>query len=128
MNLRELAEQDLGLILEDNVTGFGWPITVTDPDGLTSSDLYGYSDDIAQTIDPDTGELVSGRLASAALRISSLLTQGFTVPRGVADQSSKPWTVVFDDINGAAYTFKVRQANPDRAAGVVVCILEGYES
>jgi hypothetical protein len=128
MSLRDLAEQDLGRILEDRATGFGWPVTLTDPAGLSDDSLTGFSDDISQTIDPDTGELVSGRLASVALRISSLLAAGFAVPRGVPDQGSKPWVVTFNDINGTAHTFKVRQANPDRALGMVVCILEGYDA
>ena len=128
MGLRDLAEQDLGGILEDDAYGFGWPITLTDPAGLSDNTLIGFSDDISQVIDPDTGQLVSGRLASVALRISSLLTAGFTLPRGVADQSSKPWVVTFNDINGTSHTFKVRQADPDRALGLVVCILEEYST
>jgi hypothetical protein len=127
MGLRDLVEQDLGAILEDSATGFGWPISLTDPDGLTDETLVGFSDDIAQSIDPDTGELVSGRLASVALRISTLHAAGFSLPRGVADTSKKPWVVKFNDINGRPHVFIVRQANPDRAAGVVVCILEGYD-
>lgn len=128
MGLRELAEQDLGAILEDSAYGFGWSITLTDPAGLSDPNLTGFSDDISQVIDPDTGQLVSGRQASVALRISSLFTAGFTIPRGIADQSSKPWVVTFNDINGTSHTFKVRQADPDRALGLVVCILEGYDA
>lgn len=128
MSLRALAEQDLGVILEGDAYGFRWPITVTDPAGLTDDTLYGFSDDISQVIDPDTGQLVSGRLASVALRTSTLLAAGFTeLPRGVADSSSKPWIVAFNDINGTAHAFKVRQSNPDRALGMVTCILEAYE-
>lgn len=126
MSLREQAERDLGAILEDAATGFGWPITLTDPAGLSDDTLVGFSDDISQTIDPDTGQLVSGRLASVALRISTLVLAGFALPRGVADNTSKPWTVAFNDINGNAYLFKVRQANPDRALGMITCILEAY--
>lgn len=125
MGLRDQAEQDLGAILEDSVSGFGWPVTLTDPTGLSAA-LVGYSDDISQIIDPDTGQVVSGRLASAVFRISSLVTAGFTLPRGIVDQASKPWLVAFNDINGNAYTFKIRQSDPDRALGLVVCILEGY--
>lgn len=126
MGLRTLAEQDLGAILEDSAYGFGWSITLTDPDGLTDT-LTGFSDDISQVIDPDTGQLVSGRLASVALRISSLIAAGFTLPRNVPDNTLKPWVVTFNDINGIAHTFKVRQSDPDRALGMVVCILEGYD-
>lgn len=126
MSLRQLAETDLGLILEDSSTGFGWSITVTDPAG-TSRTLTGFSDDIAQIIDPDTGQAVSGRLASVALRTSSLIAAGLSLPRGIADSGSKPWVIEFDDINGSAYKFKVSQSNPDRALGLVTCLLELYE-
>lgn len=125
--LRQTAEADLAVILEDSATGFGWPITVTDPDGKTES-LVGLSGDIAQAIDPDTGQAVSGRLAMVTLRISSLVAAGFTdLPRNIASTTSKPWLIVFDDINGNSYTFKVQQSNPDRTLGVVKCILELYE-
>jgi len=126
MGLREIAESDLGAILEDSAYGFGYPITVTDPAG-TVKPFTGYSNDISQIIDPDTGQAVSGRLASAAIRISSLTAAGLTLPQGIADTSKKPWIIEFDDINGNAYKFKVSQSNPDRALGLVVCLLEFYK-
>ena len=126
MSLREIAETDLGTILEDSTTGFGWPITITDPSG-TSKDLTGFSDDIAQIIDPDTGQAVSGRLASIAIRIGLLTDNGLGLPVGIADAGSKPWIVEFNDINGNAFKFKVSQSNPDRALGVVICLLELYK-
>ena len=125
MNLRLTAEQDLGAILEDGTMGFGWPIQVTDPSGL-SVPLTGFSDDISQIIDPDTGEAVSGRLISVALRISSLTAAGFSLPVGISDAASKPWIIGFDDINGNPFTFKVAQSNPDRTLGLVTCLLELY--
>lgn len=125
MSLREIAETDLGFILEGDADGFRWPIVVTNPAGA-SAPLFGFSDDIAQVIDPDTGQAVSGRLASVALRISSLIEAGLGYPQGIADAALKPWLVAFDDINGNSYTFKVSQSNPDRALGLVACILEIY--
>lgn len=127
MNLRALAEQDLSFIVEDGDTGFGWPITLTDPSGFSGTGpLTGLSDDIAQVIDPDTGQAVSGRLASIALRISTLYAQGYALPQGIADASVKPWVVEFEDINGLPYTFMIQQSNPDRALGIVTCLLEAY--
>lgn len=125
MSLRDLAEADLAFILEDSVTGFGWSITLTDPAGQVGA-FTGFSNDIAQAIDPDTGQVVSGRSASVSLRISSLTAGGFGLPRGIADASIKPWLVAFDDINGGAHTFKVQASDPDRTLGVVNCILEAY--
>lgn len=126
MNLRIQAEADLGVILEDSAMGFGWPIKVTDPDGKTG-ELTGFSDDISQIIDPDTGVAVTGRLASAALRISSLTEEGLGLPKAIADKTKKPWTIEFEDINGNPFLFKVSESNPDRALGLVICILETYE-
>lgn len=125
--LRQLAESDLGLILEDAVGGFGFSITVTDPSGLVRP-LTGSSSDISQAIDPDTGEAVSGRAATVHLRISSLVAAGFAnLPQSIAETSSKPWIIAFDDINGNPFTFKVMQSNPDRTLGLVTCILELYK-
>ena len=125
MSLRTQAAADAAAILEDSTTGFGWAITVTDPDA-TSADLTGFSSDIHQLVDPQTGVTVSGRSASVVLRIASLTAAGLGIPVGVAGASSKPWIVAFDDIVGTAWSFKVRESMPDRAIGVVICTLEPY--
>ena len=126
MNLRLQAEADLGAILEDSAMGFGWAVVVTDPDGKVGN-LDGFTDDISQIIDPDTGQAVTGRLASATLRISSLTEEGLGLPKSIADSSKKPWTVEFEDVNGSSFLFKVSESNPDRTLGIVVCMLEAYE-
>ena len=126
MSLRQQIESDLGFILEDSVFGFGWPLTVTDP-GENSAEFVGFSADIPQVIDPDTGQAISGRLASVTLRTSSLSAAGLGWPKGISDPESKPWVIEFDDINGSPYKFKVAESNPDRALGVITCLLEAYE-
>ena len=126
MSLRAVAEADLSGILEDSVTGFGYPITLTSPDKVSKS-LKGFSNDIATLIDPETGLAVSGRVASVALRISTLISLGFaTLPEGIQDATRKPWLVTFDDINGNPFTFKVQAGNPDRTLGIITCMLEIY--
>ena len=122
MSLRQLAVSDLAAITADTKTGFGWDITVTDPSG-TSQAVKGITNDISQIIDPDTGQIVSGRSASVAIAISDLTS----LPVGIADVSSKPWVIQFNDISGVAYTFKVTQSNPDRTLGIVTCHLGIYE-
>lgn len=125
MGLREEMEAALSETLEDSDL-FGWAISLKDPDGLTKS-LNGSSSDIAQVIDPETGVAVSGRVASIALRISSIYGAGFTsLPKAISNTTLKPWIVTVDDINGNSYVFKVKESNPDRTMGVVVCYLEVY--
>jgi hypothetical protein len=125
VGLREIAATDLVAILE-NEDDFGWPITITDPDEYTAP-LVGFSTDVHEMIDPETGLAVSGRTASVAISIRTLTGAGFAMPRAIADSSSKPWVIVFDDIDGQEHTFKVQEARPDRALGVVVCLLEAYK-
>ena len=125
MGLREQAIADCAAIVAD-ADGFGWPITVTDPAG-TSAELTGLSTDISQAIDPDTGVVVSGRGASVALSMSALTAAGLGMPKGIADSGSKPWVVAFADAAGVTNTYKIADARPDRALGLVVCVLEGYE-
>lgn len=127
MGLRDLAQSDLGKILRDETSGFGWPITVTNPDGVTAN-LVGFSNDISQVIDPDTGQSVSGRMASVALPMDAFAPEGMELPQGIADSGSKPWIVEFLDILGKSHRFKVAESNPDRALGLVNCRLEVYKT
>lgn len=125
MGLRELAESHLAITTENRDLG-AWDISVKDPADKEES-LTGLSTDIAQIIDPDTGMVVSGRMASVALRISTLVSLGFTsLPVGIAESAQKPWVITFDDINGNPYKFKVKKSNPDRAIGLVTCLLAEY--
>lgn len=124
MSLRQQAHTDLQAILGDT-EGFGWAISVTSPAGVTAQ-LTGFATDIGQTIDPETGQAVSGSTASVALRIAELKTAGLGIPKNVADGAGKPWVVVFDDIHGTQRTFKVIDSMPDYAIGIVTCMLESY--
>lgn len=126
MSLRQQASRDLVAIME-STSDFGWPITVTSPAGATL-EMVGLSTDIGTTIDAETGLAVTGRRASAALAIASLLAAGFELPRTISDRSSKPWRVTFADIGGKAHTFKVVESMPDQAIGCITVMLEAYAS
>jgi hypothetical protein len=125
MNLRAQAERDLGITLEDSVNGFGVPIVVNDPDGLTAT-VCGQTGDISFLIDPETGQAVSGRVAHVAIRISTLAAKGLEIPRQVSDKKSKPWTVSFPDLECKDQIFKIEEARPDRTLGLVTCIIGVY--
>lgn len=115
-------EADLAFILEDDSTGFGWPIGLTSPSGALTQ-LVGYSTDIGQAIDPDTGMAIAGRTAEVTLRISSLPGE---IPTNESDTTKKPWLVSFESVNGVSSTFKVIDTMPDHVLGVVVLALGEY--
>jgi len=122
MSLRETATADLNNIL---AAEFARDITITDPDD-NSAVVKGFTNDVAQVIDPETGQLVSGRIATIAIALRELTAAGLEIPEGIEDTTKKPWRINFEDMDGAEYHFKVFASNPDRALGVVTCELEIY--
>lgn len=125
MGLRAVAAADNRAILEDTA-GFGWPITVTDPAGTIRS-LTGSAGDISQSVDPSTGQLVTGRTAQVTLSLAALTAAGLGIPKGTSDGAGKPWLVQFNDPAGTSHLFKVSEALPDRALGCVLLSLEAYK-
>jgi hypothetical protein len=126
VSLRQQAAADLRLIVEDP-GGFGTPITVTSPDGVTAV-LVGNAADIDVTIDPETGQAVKGRKITVALTLASLAAAGLGIPSGTEDGTVKPWLVTYADALGATRTYKVAEALPDRELPLVVCVLESYRT
>lgn len=123
MSLRAQAAIDAKSILEDDSSGFGWPLTLTSPLGV-ATELVGFTTDIGQTIDPDTGQAVAGRRASAALSLQDLPE----MPAAISDETRKPWVVTFAGTDGVVLDWKVIEVLPDRALGVVVLLLEAYHA
>ena len=108
-NLYALAAQHNKLILENSSSGFGVPMILTNPDGV-SQEITGMAADIGQALDPDTGLTVSGRLVSITLRSESIL---IGTPRAVPDIASRPWVVEFELPGGAPAQFKIMESQPD---------------
>ena len=125
MGLRQEVRRNAHLMLTDCAHGFAWPLVVTNPDGK-SVRLYGFSTDISDLIDPETGQAISGRQAEVVLSMDSLSASGMKHPAYIADSGSKPWTITFDDIEGKPHAFKVMRSAPDRTTGIVLCFLEAY--
>jgi hypothetical protein len=125
VSLRQQAALDARRFLEAQDGGFGVPIRVRSPAGV-EADLVGFSTDIGQTIDPETGQAVSGRRASVALPLAALADAGLAVPVHIPNAASRPWVVVFEDSLGVERSWKVQETMPDRALGVVVCFVELY--
>lgn len=127
MGLRAQAAADAKAILEDSVSGFGWPLTLTSPAGVATL-LTGFATDVSESVDPETGVIVSGRQASVTISLLSLGVAGVELPTGVVEKTRRPWRVTFADVTLAALTWKVVEVLPDRALGVVRLLLEAYRA
>jgi hypothetical protein len=121
VNLRQQAEADLAVTLTDPAA-FGWPVTVKNPAGTTRQ-VYGQFGDIGMTLQPDTGQAVSGRKVYIALRIADLA--GLGMPRAEGNPGARPWTISAANISGGGSILgRVVEAMPDRALGLIMLILE----
>lgn len=125
MNLRDLAALDHVAIVSDGVAGFGWPIIVTNPDGLFAS-TTGYASDVAEVIDPQTGMPVMGRRVTVLVLPGPIVAAGLGEVRAVPDSDRKPWLMRFADIRGRGRTYKVMAVYPDNDLGSLRCDLEAY--
>jgi hypothetical protein len=122
MGLRAQAALDAKAILE-NTGDFGEPFSLRSPEGVTVQ-LTGFTTDVGQAIDPETGQSVAGRRASVACHASSLPA----MPTAVASEARKPWVVTFTSPAGIELSWKVIEVLPDRALGVVVLLLESFHA
>lgn len=125
MSLWDIATADAARIIQSVSGGFARPATFTDPAG-NSATINANCQDISQSIDPDTGIMVSGRYATVVLSLAALHATGLGTPIGIASQSTKPWLVSFAGADGIAKTFKVFQTSPDDN-GLFTCKLELYQ-
>ena len=125
MGLRQEIKRNTQIILADEANGFAWPLVVTDPSGK-SVRTKGFTCDIADLIDPETGQAVSGRMAEVTIHMEELRCAGMAHPAHIQDGSGKPWTFKFDDLYGTSHTFKVQRVSPDRTTGLILCCLEAY--
>ena len=119
MNLRAIAQRDSRRILNGDA---GIAMTITDPAGNAGT-LTGWSNDIGFTIDPETGQAVSGRYVTIAISMIDLGAEGLGIPTG----SEIPWQVSLTNEAGESFLFAVMAAQPDRTLGVVTCNLEALE-
>ncbi len=118
MNLLAQAEADLSFILEDDVTGFGRPATLTEPDGTTVHNVVGQYIRVGLELDPGTGQMVATDKSALTVRISSL---GGAIP-------AAGWTVSTTDITGAVVTGKIGKTGEnvfkDRTLGRVTILFK----
>ena len=121
-----MAQAVLKSILENVMTGFGEALTLITPSDVEYS-VKGFSNDIGQTIDPDTGQLVSGRNAQVTLSLESIMALGIGIPEGISSSDSKPWRIRYTDLSGAVVTFAVITSSPDRSLGSLVLYLGRWE-
>ncbi len=113
MSLRELAEKDLSLTLEDtNLAGSRFILIDKQKNKY---ELVGQVGDIGYLLNTD-GVPVQGRTINVAYRMSSLAKLTDSVP-------CKGWKVEVQDLSGVKHKLHVFRYEPDRTIGIARLIL-----
>lgn len=125
MSLLQLLQKDSQRIMNSSKFGFSTDIVLIDPNDVEYP-LKSVLTVIHNLIDPDTGQPVSGYLATASINRLDLNALGITLPEGVSDELQRPWTVRETNIDGVVVTYKITRAAPDEANGNILCDLGSY--
>ncbi len=120
MGLWEMAAADNAKFLQDVDGGFARPVTLQSPSGTTAI-INALCNDIANTIDPETGAVVAARYATVTFAKPALVAAGLGIPVGV--NSGKPWRVSFHGADGELKTFMINDV-PSDDIGAVTCRLK----
>lgn len=118
MNLNEIAESDLEITLEDNLTGFGVSLVFYTSFGLPKT-IVCNTTDISYFIDPETGQGVESRTVEITGRITTFESNDVSPAKGSI--------VKYYDTAGIEYKSCVQHIMPDRKLGVYKMILEARE-
>ncbi len=127
MNLISRVQKDSQRIMNSERFGFSVPIVLTEPDG-TAHSFKGLVSIIHNLIDPDTGEPVSGFLATVSINVRDLNAAGVEVPEGVMSETERPWLVTETNQFGVEQTLKIVRAAPDETNGNILIDLGAYVS
>ena len=126
MSLLNVAAKDARGIIE-SPRNASRDIKLIEPNGTEHSLTVG-TRSISQSIDPDTGELVSGQFISITPSLLTLAERNISMPRNIQDHSENPWLVVMTNhITSLETTYKVIHSAPDFTLGLIVCDLGNYE-
>lgn len=126
MSLIDRVQRDAQRIMNSERFGFSNSITLTEPNGTTHG-LKGILQIIHNLIDPDTGQPVSGFLATVSLNALDLQAGSIDIPFGEMSTSARPWTVESVNVLGNTILTKVVRVAPDETNGNIVIDLGAYE-
>lgn len=117
MSLRSVALNDCRAIMRDGVTGFGWPIKITSPNGGAIYNVIGRSKDISLAVDPETLQSVRLRTASVTI-VSEDISEEIKVLL-----NGPKWIVEVENSEGKMCKFAIDDTIPDAVLGVTVLTL-----
>ncbi|AUR81979.1 hypothetical protein NVP1017O_10 [Vibrio phage 1.017.O._10N.286.55.C11] len=125
MSLLQRIQKDSQRIMNSTRFGVSIDIVLLDP-AQVEYPLKSIVTVIHNLVDPDTGQPVSGYLATASINRLDLNALGIALPEGVSDELQRPWTVRETNIDGVVVTYKITRAAPDEANGNILCDLGSY--
>lgn len=114
--------QEAAQALASNTDVFGSSVVFVD----TSGNRFPIScnvQDISATIDPETQQIVTGRLVSFIVGRAAIESAGMGLPRAIAQDGVSPWLVEYAD-----QVWRVNDVRPDRVFGMLIVFVEAQDA
>lgn len=124
MGLLQQAQADIARITSDT-SGFGSPITFTDPSGFAVT-INGRANKIHLGVDTDGNES-NFKKAYVGISESLLIAAGYTVRNTKGDVNMIDHKVNVTDSTGTMRYYKINAQFPDETIGFIVFHLEAYK-
>jgi hypothetical protein len=125
VSLIERARKDVARILQ-NTNEFASTVKLTSPAGVTR-DVAAVTNEVWQGLDPNSGNIVNGAVASIAISLDALSKAGLGIPQNSRDTKAKPWLVEMTLADGAPRTYTVEESRRDMGLGVIWYVLGEYQ-
>ena len=125
MSLLQRIQKDSQRIMNSTRFGVSIDIVLLDP-AQVEYPLKSIVTVIHNLVDPDTGQPVSGYLATASINRLDLNELGIALPEGISNELARPWTIRYTNIDNVEITNKITRAAPDEANGNILCDLGSY--
>ncbi len=125
MSLLDRVRKDSTRIMNSERYGTGTDIVLIDSDDVEYP-MKSIVAVIHNLVDPDTGQPVSGYLATASVNRYNLPVNKRTELEGVSDELQRPWTIRYTNIDNVEIINKITRAAPDEANGNILCDLGSY--
>jgi VCBS repeat-containing protein len=126
MSLIKRVQKDAQAIINSDRFGFSYALTLTDQASIEHK-LKGIMSIIHNLVDPDTGQPVSGFLATVSINAADLFAKNIKIPVGEMSSAARPWLVSYIDQFLRVIEMKLVRSAPDLTNGNIICDLEHYQ-
>lgn len=125
MSLLDRVRKDVARITQ-NTNEFASAVKLTNPSGQFAT-VAALTGEVWQGLDPNSGNVVNGAVASIAISIEALTKANLGgIPHNSKNPTERPWRVELELADGVRYTYAINESRRDMTLGLIWYVLKRY--